>query len=686
MHTPTRTLTPARIVALALIAVLVSGLAYLGLAPEPGPMSVPAGAEAGDLVLEPCEFTTEDGSYAADCGALVVPENRADPSSRLIALPVTRVRAQSDHPAEPILYLEGGPGHTNMAFERASRFIGDRDFVMVGYRGVDGSVRLDCPEVVSALKRSTDVLGEESFRAYGDGLRACADRLTDEGVDVTQYGLVQQVDDMEAARVALGYDQIELLSESAGTRTAMIYSWRHPESIHRSVMVAVNPPGHFLWDAETTDEQIDRYAELCSRDGSCSQRTDDLAASIRRTNADLPDRWFVLPIDPSGTRVISFMALMESTAAAAPASGPMTLDAWLSAAEGDQSGLWFESLAADVLLPEMFVWGQYAAAGSIDAQTARDRFSSAQLGGSPNLGDAITAFVWGGGQLGDAWPTAAESDTYDSVQTSQVETLLVGGELDFSTPPQVAAEELLPYLPNGHQVVLSELAHTTDFWTHQPQASSRLITTFYDSGEVDDSRYEPTSVDFTPEATHTGLAKRIAGLLVGLALVAVASLLVMAHRVHRRGGFGHVASVTLRSLSPVVLGLGGWSLGALVVLTTMPGLPLDDELLAGLAVGLPVGLGTYLAWVQRRWPTQVRRIGLAAAVGSSLVGAWLGFHATKGMFAVATAIAGAVAGANLALILFDMSRVRPAGEPLDTEAAVVPASSPQPATTGAERR
>ena len=49
-----------------------------------------------------------------------------------------------------------------------------RDVVLVGYRGIDGSVRLDCPEVASALKHSTDRLGENSFRGYGDALRACA--------------------------------------------------------------------------------------------------------------------------------------------------------------------------------------------------------------------------------------------------------------------------------------------------------------------------------------------------------------------------------------------------------------------------------------------------------------------------------------------------------------------------------
>jgi len=106
--TTTRAFTPARIVALVLIGLAVFGLAYLRLAPDAS-VSVPNGAQAGDLTLESCTYATEDGSYAADCGTLVVPENRANPQSQLIALPVTRIHAKSDHPAEPIFRLEGGP-------------------------------------------------------------------------------------------------------------------------------------------------------------------------------------------------------------------------------------------------------------------------------------------------------------------------------------------------------------------------------------------------------------------------------------------------------------------------------------------------------------------------------------------------------------------------------------------------
>ena len=395
----TRIFTPTRVVALALIAVLVAGLVYVRFAPGAGPVAVPEGASAGELFLEPCEYAGENGSYPADCGTLVVPETRADPESRLIALPVTRIRARSDDPKEPVFFLTGGPGQSNMDFKFANRYTDDRDFVLVGYRGIDGSVRLDCPEVESALKRSTDVLSDEFFRAYGDGHRSCADRLTDDGVDLASYGLVQQIDDLETARVALGYDQINLLSESAGTRTAMIYAWRYPESIHRSVMVAVNPPGNFLLDADTTDEQIGRYAALCADDDSCRTRTDDLAATMRRTAADIPDRWLFLPIKDANVRVVSLFGLIDSTAAASPTPAPMTLDAWLSAAEGDASGFWFTSVFGDLLFPELFVRGQYAAAAMLDAQAARDYFAGGH-GDLSNLGRAATAFTWGGGGAG----------------------------------------------------------------------------------------------------------------------------------------------------------------------------------------------------------------------------------------------------------------------------------------------
>jgi pimeloyl-ACP methyl ester carboxylesterase len=343
---------PARIAALVLIAIAVSGLAYLRFGHHTHAVAVPAGAHAGQLTPKDCSYATERGSYAADCGTLVVPENRHDPDSRLIALPVTRIRAHSPHPGAPIFRLEGGPGLSNMKFAKASRFVADHDVVLVGYRGVDGSSKLDCPEVTSARSHARDFLTAESYGADAAAFESCAHRLQRAGVDLAGYTLPERVDDLETVRRALGYGRIDLLSESAGTRTAMIYSWRYPQSIGRSVMIGVNPPGHFLWDAKTTGEQIRRYAALCAQDASCRRRTPDLTASLRSAFDHVPDHWGFLPIKKGNVKVAAFFGLMNATTdGAGPLSGPMTIDGLLSANKGDASGAWFLSLMAQMAFP-----------------------------------------------------------------------------------------------------------------------------------------------------------------------------------------------------------------------------------------------------------------------------------------------------------------------------------------------
>jgi uncharacterized membrane protein YdfJ with MMPL/SSD domain/pimeloyl-ACP methyl ester carboxylesterase len=651
-RTRRRRLGTARVAGLLLIAILAIGLAYVKLASGGDKVSVPAGAKAGQLTLHPCHYGTEQGSYAADCGTLVVPENRAKPSSRLIALPVTRIKARSAQPGAPIFRLQGGPGVTNMSFKEASRIAGKHDVVLVGYRGVDGSTRLDCPEVVSALKRSKDFLDKNSFRAYTDGFRSCAERLQADGYDLAGYGLPQRVDDLETARKALGYGRIDLVSESAGTRTALIYAWRYPKSIHRSLMIAVNPPGHFLWDPKVTDEQIGRYARLCAKDASCSKRTDDLASTLREATADVPDRFWFLPIRTGNTRTASFWGLMESTQEAAPLSAPMTLDAWISAAHGDSSGLWFQSTLAKFAFPESFVWGEMASAARLDTQAVKRYFSS-DAGRGSIIGSPGSDFVFAGGELTNAWPANPTENEYTRVRDSNVDTLLVGGELDVATPPQVAARELLPHLRNGRQVVLPGIGHTTSFWSEQKPAATRLLSTYFDTGRVDRSLYKPGKIDFTPEITQTALGKGFAGAMLGLPLVVLLSLLLMWRRSRRRGRFSRPASFVLRSVFTLVLGLAGWFAGLVVVLVGFPTVPLDDAVLAIFSIGAPIGLGIHLAALDRNRPQRAR---FAVVLGGALAGAWLGFQAGSGLLAVITTIVGAALGANLTALALDISR------------------------------
>jgi hypothetical protein len=128
--------------------------------------------------------------------------------------------------------------------------------------------------------------------------------------------------------------------------------------------------------------------------------------------------------------------------------------------------------------------------------------------------------------------------------------------------------------------------------------------------------------------------------------------------VRRRRRFGRKTSAVLRSVYPIVLGLGGWFLGVLLVITTMPGTPIDDQWLATLGVGLPIGFGIYFAWLNRDSLLGTKTAGFALAVGGALAGAWLGFHAAADLLALVTAIVGATAGGNVPLIALDIAPSR----------------------------
>lgn len=128
--------------------------------------TVPVGAAVGDLTrLEECEFKpSKKKVYNAECGTLSVPENWDDEESRLIALPVVRIPATGKNPAEPVFFLAGGPGLFNISMAPEDWLIENHDVVLVGYRGMDGSTDLNCPEIseISAKYVGNGFLSQEA--------------------------------------------------------------------------------------------------------------------------------------------------------------------------------------------------------------------------------------------------------------------------------------------------------------------------------------------------------------------------------------------------------------------------------------------------------------------------------------------------------------------------------------------
>ena len=510
-----------RAAGLVLIALVGLGLAYLHFSGGSASVSVPSGAHAGQLTLKHCTY----GNEPADCGTLVVPENRHDPHSRLIALPITRIRAHTPHPGVPIFRLQGGPGLTNMDFPDAKRFTARHDVVLVGYRGVDGSSRLDCPEVIASREHSRDLLSTASLASDASAYPCLREAAPGQG---------RRSRRLLAAR-ARRRPRTRTPPARLRTNRPRQRERRHAHGDDlRLALPAEHPP---LGDDR---RQPARQLPLERED---DRRADPSLRRALRPGAGLPQP-DARPrrIDPLGLRqdprAASGSCRSRRATSASPASSASSTPPPPAAARSRprrRSTRSSRSTRAtgpaapgcspsspELAFPRAQVWGDVASVARTDAAYGKRLFASGADRGSV-IGSPGTELLWAGGRLLNAWPANPDEKEYNSVRNSNVGTLLISGQLDFATPPQNATRQLLPHLPNGHQVVLPKLGHADDFWAYQPDASTRLIDTYLDSGRIDTSLYTTNQLDFTPSTTQRAIAEIVVSVFLGFAGLAVLS-------------------------------------------------------------------------------------------------------------------------------------------------------------------
>lgn len=428
-------------------------------------------------------------------GFIEVPENRDKADSRMLKLPVRIIKSLKDVPLEPVFYLDGGPGYSNLGTTTNTELLQNHDFVFVGYRGADGSTILKNKKLAKAIMgKNHRLLSDESLDRIVTTMKAYFEELERQGTDITQYTMMQVIDDLEYARKTLGYGKINLLSFSYGTRVALLYSYKYPDSIHRSVMAGANPPGHFLWYPEKTEQILDLWEEKYKAAGKGS-----LKEAMRKSFANMPKRWSFYRLNADKIKVITFSSMSQSGLAV------MVFDSYFRAAHHkDYSGLYLVQLLYDVFMKKI-IWGDmYSKGASADKQAGinyREMLRASHQ--TTVLGPNMSLVLWGSI---DAWDKTLIQEEYRNVRVSQTETLIVSGNLDTSTPADFTQEKLVPSLPNGHHVILKNFSHA-DIASAQPQSYFKLINAFYDTGKVDVSVFSPQSIDLKPKRRFHRIAK-----------------------------------------------------------------------------------------------------------------------------------------------------------------------------------
>ena len=219
-----------------------------------------------------CAFPLPPSRTAASvrCGALVVPENRDEPTGRTLRLAVAVFKNPSATTAsDPIVYLSGGPGGSALEYLRYTfdpLFAGlspsGRDVVVFDQRGVGVSQpALDC-----ALETGT----LDDWLSCGERLRATA--------DLGQYHTAWNAADVNDLRIALGYDRINLWGASYGTRLALDVMRDYPQAVRSVVLDSVYPPDVDLQvDAPANAQRaFDHLFASCAAEASCAAAFPDL--------------------------------------------------------------------------------------------------------------------------------------------------------------------------------------------------------------------------------------------------------------------------------------------------------------------------------------------------------------------------------------------------------------------------
>ena len=211
------------------------------------------------------------------CGHLTVPLDPSGGTPGTITLAIRRHRAPVGEAKDAIVALAGGPGQAAIPFtEQFAQVLGPiadtRDLIVFDQRGIGLSGPLSCHRFELDANTSP-----------GPTIAECAAQL---GPTRTFYATADTVADIEALRVAGGYEKLVLYGTSYGTKVAEDYAQDYPSHVEALVLDSVVPPNGPEPLNRATFAAIPRILRQLCAARACARITpnpvDDLARLVRR--------------------------------------------------------------------------------------------------------------------------------------------------------------------------------------------------------------------------------------------------------------------------------------------------------------------------------------------------------------------------------------------------------------------
>ena len=465
------------------IKLLVGAGLQIGLGLGLALLLAPAVAADRYAALEGCELSAAGGrlTVQARCGSFQVPEDPSRPESRQIelayaVLPARGSRARPD----PVFFLAGGPGQSareaaplmRAALRHVNR---NRDLIFLDQRGTGGSNSLDCD-----FDYMSDML-EMDFQAINRRLRECKQGWD---ADVRFYTTEIAALDLEAMRERYGFEQINLVGGSYGTRMAQVYLRRFPDRV-RSVVIDGVVPTRLRLGSEhgiKLDQTLFRLFDACTADRDCAAAFPELASAFEVLASHYSNNGQALSVThPRTGQAVDitfnrdFLASGLRFLAYAPQTQMMIPYLVHEAAiTGDPSRLASQALMVTEQMGDMIAIGLNFAVGCAEDWPSwpRDLDQSHTL-----LGNSMLEFY---DAVCDWWPRGEVPDDFHQAFDPGTPMLILSGEFDPVTPPEYG-DEAAEQFANSRHLVARGQGHIVS----TQACMSRIVTDFIDSLDLD---------------------------------------------------------------------------------------------------------------------------------------------------------------------------------------------------------
>ncbi len=405
-------------------------------------------------------------------GYLEVLENRNNPNSKTIKMPVYIFKSRSENPKpDPIIYTVGGPGSTTMpsaVYMEYYKYLDDRDFILFEQRGnYYAQPHLGCPEWAQAFYESNlpDFNSNEEERIFQEAAQACRNRLTKEGIDLNGYNTNEIAADINDLVNVLGIESYNLLTISYSTKIAQVLLRDYPKGI-RSVVMDSPLPLEVNYDEESVGNLLEVMENLfrdCEQDPDCNAAYPKLK---ERFLAYLRDKTLdplqVKVLNPKNNKTETFYLKGEDLIAVytyaytsdvvnIPFETNRLLNNDLTAVKDQLATLFEEPGNGAGKGMRLSVWCAEEHPFNSEELIKKETFRYPEVKGlSPATFEPAICKIWGVEEV-----AAIENKAI----TSEVPVLLISGEYDEDTPMKWAAA-MNKNLPNSFHLIFKAWKHT----------------------------------------------------------------------------------------------------------------------------------------------------------------------------------------------------------------------------------